>query len=260
MTVKFRDLYDAIRNTEEAYERMGVDIESVLCGMPKCVLSEAQERLIESYLDLCNIDVDFCELDFQVVIKKMEECFECINDEFSDIVPSPLPKPAETVERCSGSTVIPLEHIKRFRIYERTYTSPIIPSPVQVYVVSRESLPYTFKPSVPESVSSHEMYHVAWNHQSNALRVKADNDQFPESSNLPNGCYNIVMIVAEIDDKYRSDYGVNEVTACKAMLITPGVKWKPGLGLENAVDNSPTTYTAVDGTPPEVVVEFQFIV
>lgn len=256
--IKFKDLYNAIKNTEQAYQRMGVDMDNAMCAMPKCVLNDAQLKLLDSYMELANVDVDFCELDFSSIIQQIDDCFHCVTDEFKGMLPEPLPEPEETVDLCTGTTVVPLEHIKRFRIYERTFTSPSIPSPIQVYIVTKESLPYTFEPFVDESVTSHERYYVAWNAQRDSLKIKVDHDQFPESMGAPTGSYNITSLVAEIEDQFVSTYGVSEIRACTAMLMTPGVGWETNHGLDKALDGDAGTYTKSLGEPSEITVEFQF--
>lgn len=261
MTIKFRDLYNALRNTENAYERMDVDMAAAMCGMPKCVLSTAQENLLESYMELANVDVDFCSLDFQAIIEKIDECFQCVTDEFAGLLPPALPEPEESVVGdCTGTLVVALEHIRRFRIYERTYTHSSIPSPIQVYVFNKDALPGTFEPSVPEQYSSHEKYYVSLNEQRNSLRIKVDHDTYPESMGAPSGSFNIAMVVAEIEEQYVDYYAKTEVKACMAMLMTPGVKWDVGYGLDKAVDGNPATYTSSTGTPSEIAVEFMFLV
>jgi len=256
MNVKFKDLYNAIKETELAYIRMGVDIDSILCGTPTCVLTEAQEKLLDSYMELANIDVDFCELDFSTLMDKMKECFGCITDNIEDLLPTP-PEPDTVVNRCNGGTVVPLEHIKRFRIYEYTQNFPSVPSPIQVYVIPKDRLPYSFEPSVPQK--SQEKYRVSWNSARDTLVVVCDHATAPESEGVPRYGFNIVKIVAEIADGYVTTYGKTEVMACKAYLMTSGVRWNAGFGLENAVDGDPSTYTSVDNSPPEIKVEFQFL-
>lgn len=255
--IKFRDLYNAMKNAENAYVRMGVDIDAAMCGMPKCVLSRAQQDLLDSYMDLANLDIDFCELDFQEIIIRINDCFDCVTDEFAGLLPPPLPEPEYTVDLCKGSSVIPIDHIKRFRIYERTYTHPTIPSPTQVYVMSKESLPYTFTPSVPEQHTSNEKYAVSWNNQRNSLRVKMTHDRYDHLSPR-DGSFNICMIVAEIDDQFQEYYGADEVKACAAYLMTPDVKWVTNHELDKAVDGDPATYTMADGEYTEIVCEFVF--
>jgi len=255
--IKFSDLYDSLRRTEYALKRMGTDVDNALCGYPKCVLSNEQEKLLDNFMELANIDIDFCELDFPEIINKINECFDCIREEFITDVPNILPEPEATVDNCPGGTIIPLQHIKRFRIYERTYTHSSIPSPVQVYVMTKGSLPYTFAPSVPPSHSSNERYFVSWNALRNSLVVKLDND-INTSLNIPVDSYNIVRIVAEIADEYIGGYGAVEVEACSALVMTEGVTWKTNHGIENAVDGNLATYPIVANTVPELIVEFQF--
>lgn len=257
--VIFRDLYDAMRNTENAFTRVGVDIDAAKCGMPKCILTNAQDKLLENYMELANIDLDFCDLDFLSIIKRITECFDCVTDEFKDMIPPPLPEPEDVLDNCgTKAETITLNEIKRFRIYERTYTDVSIPSPVQVYTVPVENLPYSFKPSVPETYSSHELYTLSWNPARNSLVVKVDHDQFPESMGAPTGSFNICMIVAELRDTVYLQYNTSEVKACTALLMTPGVEWYPNMGLDKSVDGLPTTYSSYSNSPPEVKVEYQF--
>jgi len=256
--LKFRDLYDAIRNSEVAYMRMGIDTEAAKCGSPKCVLTREQQELLESYMELANVEVDFCDLNFQTILERIIECFDCVTDDFAHLLPVKPPEPEVGISTCEGEGVLlPLEHIKRFRIYERTYPSPSIPSPVQVYVMTRESLPYSFVPSVPEQVSTNELYTVSWNGQRNSLRIKMTHDKDAGSSPAANS-YNICMVVAEIDDQYQPYYGVPEVRACIAYQITPNVRWAANGGLERAIDGDPSTYTVAEGQYKEIICEFAF--
>jgi hypothetical protein len=261
MAIKFRDLYNTMVGTETAFARMGVDIDNARCGMPKCVMTNAQEDLLESYMDMANIDLDFCELDFQGIIKRITECFDCVTDEFKGLLPLPLPTPAESVDSCAlwATNVVPLEHIKRFRIYERTYTNASIISPVQVYVVEKTHLPYSFEPSVPEQYSSLEKYTVNWNVERQSLVIKVDHSKFPDSMGAPTGSFNISLVVAEYTTEVADGiYEGFEVYACSAMLMTPGVTWVADHGLIKSVDGDYSTYPSYAGTPQEVVVEYQF--
>ncbi len=258
--VTFRDLYNALRNTENAFTRVGVDIDAAICGIPTCVLTDAQDKLLENYMELSNIDVDFCELDFVAIVEKIIDCFDCVTDEFKQMIPEPLPEPIDTIDNClyGASYVIPLADIKKFRIYERTFTNDSIPSPVQVYTVPVGDLPSSFTPSIPEAYSSHEKYFLSWNDARNSLVVKIDHDLFPESMGAPKGSFNICMIIAELTDKAKVEYGREDVLACTAMLMTPGVEWYVGKGLDKSVDGRPDTYPSYSNTPPEVKVEYQF--
>ncbi|MGG1263881.1 hypothetical protein [Brevibacillus laterosporus] len=257
--VVFRDLYNAIKDTEQAFYRMDVDIDNAMCGSPKCVLNKAQDKLLDSYMELSNIDVDFCELDFNTAIKKISKCFDCISDELTELLPIPLPVPADSIDACpDATTVIPREHIKRFRVYEHTYTHNSIPSPVQIYMVN--ALPYSFKPSIPDAYTSYEKYDLSWNRDRDTLKIKLDHSLYPESMGAPKGSYNITMVVAELTDEARYIYGRNEVVSCRCFLMTKDVEWNTAQGLDRSVDGNWKTYPSYSNTPPEVVVEYQFIV
>lgn len=261
MTLKFKDLYDSMRNTEFAFTRMGVDIDNAKCGMPKCILTNSQENLLESYMELANQDINFCELNFSDIIQRIVNCVDCVTDEFRDLVPPPLPPPAETVDNCRDTmtTVIPLEHIKRFRIYERTYTSPTIPSAVQVYVIEKANLPNSFEPSVPTEYSSFEKYTVGWNKERQSLSIKVDHSKFPDSMGAPDGSFNVSLVIAEyVNEVANTLYEGYEISACTAMVMTPGISWKTDHGIDKSIDGDFNTYPSYDGTPQECIVEYQF--
>lgn len=262
MELTFRDLYDAMKNTEEAFTRMDVDIANAMCGNPKCVLTAAQDKLLDSYMDLANVDTDFCVLDWGVALAKMATCFDCIDEEIEMLIPAPPPVPAYTANYCQTADMLALtkDEIKKFIIYERTYTSPAIPSPVQAYVIPKEKLPTSFEPSVPEAYSSFEKYSVSWDISSSALKLVLDHSRFPESSGAPNGSYNITMVVAELTDAAAVAYGVSSVTACKANLLTAGVEWAQGHEFDKSVDGDWNTYPSYSNSPQEVVAEYLFMV
>ncbi|QNR70389.1 hypothetical protein IAQ67_28970 (plasmid) [Paenibacillus peoriae] len=261
MDLVFRDLYDALKNTEEAFTRMDVDIDNAICGNPKCVLTASQEKLLDSYMELANVEMEFCTLDWDTAIAKMKRCFDCIDEEIDILIPAPQPEPVYTAESCDKSftTQISVEDIKKFVIYERTYTSPTILSPIQAYVIPKDDLPSYFEPSVPEAYPSYEKYSVSWNPASNGLKVVLDHSRFPDSAGAPRGSYNISLVVAELTDEAAQAYGMTSVAACKANLLTEGVVWKQGAEFDKTVDGDWETYPAYDNTPSEVVVEYFFM-
>lgn len=256
--LKFRDLYDIMKYTETSINQMGLDKDNITCnGMASCVITKEQERMIESYMSLADLDIDFCELDFKGILRRIEKCFDCITDEFKEILGPDLPDPFEQAYNCIGSVYVPIEHISRFFIYERT-PHPSVPSATQVYVVTADSLPFAFVPSTPEPIGPVEQYSVSWNRDRSSLVIKADSRDYPEISDAPEGTFNIAMIKAEISAQYISMYGLSEVYACGVLIMTPDVQWEPGHWIDKAVDANPTTYTQTKGIYPEIVGEFVF--
>ncbi|ALA07211.1 hypothetical protein SECTIM467_87 [Brevibacillus phage SecTim467] len=78
MRFKFRDLYGAVKETRQAITDMGLDVDNVLDGEGKCILTDEQDRLRESYLDLYNADVKMKE-DIEEIRRKIDRCIACLD-------------------------------------------------------------------------------------------------------------------------------------------------------------------------------------
>lgn len=77
MKIKFRDLYDTLKETRQYLNDMDVDIDNVDSGVPNCILSAELDRLVSSYMDLYNADITI-DLDIDDIQREVELCMPCI--------------------------------------------------------------------------------------------------------------------------------------------------------------------------------------
>lgn len=241
-----------------AVESMDIDIDNLSDSASRCLVSEERLRLADAYAELANADVDLRGLNWGVVVSKLQDCYSCIKDDLVIELPGQLPRPRESVNNCIGSAVVPLEHIKQFVIFEATAKNEATPHWVEAYSVTSSSLPYNFIPSADLGQESGERYWIWWEPDAIALAIKVDAEIHPETNSPPPLSFNIASVSAEFKDEYVEVYGSTSTRACTAMLMTNGITWEPGYGLDQTVDSNPTTYSKVTGNPAEVVVLFQF--
>lgn len=80
MKIKFRDLYDAIKETKQAVTDMGLDLDNITCGEATCIVGQEVERLADSYMDLYNADVSFKSVDMGDLQNEIEDCMRgCVD-------------------------------------------------------------------------------------------------------------------------------------------------------------------------------------
>jgi hypothetical protein len=77
MKIKFRDLYDTLKETRQYLNDMDVDIDNVDAGVPNCILSAELDRLVSSYMDLYNADITI-DLNIRDLQREIELCMSCI--------------------------------------------------------------------------------------------------------------------------------------------------------------------------------------
>ncbi len=256
--MKFKQLYAIFINMRLRAESIGLDIDNTMNSSARCLLQEEQVRLADSYAELANIEIDLGNVNMGAVMTKIQECYSCFTDDFTQEPLSNDYHPWEIVSTCDGETLVPLEHIKQFVIYEKTEKNSTSPNWIEAYNVASSALPYTFIPSTDIGEESGERYWIWWDTDTIALAVKVDADINPHNSSAPPRSFNAAAVIAQLKDEYVDVYGTTSLRACSAMLMTSDIKWETGYGLDKSVDSSNTTFPQVSGNPPEVVVFFQF--
>ncbi|TPG83705.1 hypothetical protein EEL32_17270 [Brevibacillus laterosporus] len=79
MKMKFKDLYEAVKETNKAVMDIGLDIENIDCGAAKCLVTYEQMRLKESYMELYNADVSMKSVDIDEIQRQIAACMrECV--------------------------------------------------------------------------------------------------------------------------------------------------------------------------------------
>ncbi|MFF2889488.1 hypothetical protein [Paenibacillus sp. NPDC057967] len=78
MKLKFRDLYEVVKSTRRAVSDMGHNVESVLEGEGKCLISEELNALKNNYASLYNFDILLNE-SITEIRKKADACFKCLD-------------------------------------------------------------------------------------------------------------------------------------------------------------------------------------
>lgn len=249
LNVKFKDVYDLVVEYEKALWEMGIDInKQPSCSTPNCVLNEAQMRLFNSYQQLLDTEFDFTNISFGEMLSKIQNCFKCISfdGEGVDVTP-PLPAPADTVETCSGESLLTLDDIKRFRIYEYSNNE------LKVYIIESKQLENGGSDEfIPEDTE--EKYTFEWNRTRESLVITYTH--IDSSKTPPQGGFNIARIIAELWPEVTGGSYV-DVDACRILQITPNLTWK--YGLENIIDKSYNTHTELLSTSSKSVkIEAQF--
>jgi hypothetical protein len=239
-------------------ENIGLDIDNAMNSSARCLLQEEQLRLADSYAELANVEIDLHSVNLGAVMTKIQECYSCFTNDFTQELPNNIAHPWEIVSTCNGETLVPFDHIKQFVIYEKTDKNSTSANWIEAYNVASSALPYTFIPSTDVGEESGERYWIWWDQNTIALAVKVDADTNPGSSSVPPLSFNVAAVIAQLKDEYVDVYGTTSLRACSAMLMTNNIMWETGYGLDKSVDSNNTTFPQVSGNPPEVVVLFQF--
>jgi hypothetical protein len=247
MDLTLRDLYYSVLDTKKAFWDMDVDIDNALCGTPKCILTEAQTKLLANYQNLLDSEIDFCTLDLDKIITQIHTCFDCIDiTDVAPVIAPPSNPAAETYNNCVGTQTLTLDDIRRFRVYEYSRGS------IDVYIVPKANLPYSFTTG-----DVTRTYSMSWDSTLNCVRITYRNTNNTDPA--PVGGASFASVVAELETATATALGITEKAACRGFVFTSGVNWQGGFGL--AVDGNDTTYPALlNNNLKSVEVGFQFSV